>query len=150
MTHARHARRAFTLLELAIVLLIAFISVGLLAMVFAGWNRGGNDTYMHTMNNLKQLALAVHNCNDVYKRLPPAFDKFQHAEKPFSIHVHLPPSIGQTPLYRVIVEKGEQMDAVVHVYSSYMDNTAVGTATGVQNFAANLRVFSGKGLNTRH
>lgn len=53
----------------------------------------------HDMNNLKQIALAMHNYHDVYRSFPGV--KFDAQGKPLlSWRVHILPFIEQQPLYR--------------------------------------------------
>jgi tRNA(fMet)-specific endonuclease VapC len=149
-------RNGFNAIELVVVVLVVFILIGLGLVILkiqrdnerriAGDGFGGQ-----TLNKLKQLALACHNANDVFKRIPPAFDKFGQITFPASIHVHLLPFIDQDDLYKKYLEeegKGEaSTSAIVLPFISYQDFTATNDR-GVQNLAANLRAFSDKGMAT--
>jgi type II secretory pathway pseudopilin PulG len=104
-----------------------------------------------TQNSLKQIGIAIHNCNDTYKRLPPAFGKFPANNGPnASIHVHLLPFVEHQDLYNRILkgEKGTDNE-LFPVYVSPADPSHPEPAAGIQNFAANLRVFATKGMNTQ-
>jgi hypothetical protein len=104
------------------------------------------------MNNLKQVTLACHSCFDAYKRMPPAFDKFGPSKIPASIHVYLLPFMEQDPLFKEYLEaegKGDVNKAEVGPFISSIDPSAKKDGAGVQNFAANLRVFSTKGSKTK-
>src|SRR5438552_10781550 len=67
-------RHGFSLVELIVVLVIGTILLGLVLPAVKSAQVAG--VKKETINNLKQLGLACHNCNDTYKRMPPAFDKF--------------------------------------------------------------------------
>src|SRR5262249_35117842 len=106
-----------------------------------------------TNNNLKQLTLACHSANDAFKRIPPAFDQYGQMNFPASVHVHLLPYIEQDNLYKMFLEQRKDGEfpnnAIVKPFISPQDFTQTNDGRGFQNFAANLRVFSDKGLATR-
>ena len=75
MTTNREQRRiAVSLIEL--VLVIGILGTVILAQAPAVQKARGAAAKQQTMNNLKQLGLAMFNCNDTYKRLPPAWGPF--------------------------------------------------------------------------
>jgi hypothetical protein len=51
-------------------------------------------------NNLKQIALAMHNFHDTYARLPAAYNKSKEGKPLLSWRVHILPFIEQQELYR--------------------------------------------------
>lgn len=110
--------------------------------------RCGTSGRTQMINNLKQMALAIHSCNDVYKRLPPAFGNLGDIVHSESIHVHLLPFIEQEPLYKQYQCYTEApKDATVSPYLNPLDPSAM-QLEGLQSYAANLRVFADKGVET--
>ncbi len=143
-------RRGFSAIELLVVLAILSFLVALVVPAVQGAREAAQR--QETINNLKQMALAIHNANDAYKRMPPAFDKFGSGQVAASIHVHLLPYLEQARLYKAYMAqegKGETATAKVPVFVSGEDPSTKDKTDGVQNFPANLRVFSKKGNATK-
>jgi type II secretory pathway pseudopilin PulG len=93
-------RAGFSVGELLVVLAVLLILLGLLAPVV----QRVRNAAMHAQstNNLKQLALAVHNAHDAYNGMPPIVGTF--ANKTGTLHMFLLPFLEQQVLYNAATE----------------------------------------------
>ena len=132
-------RSAFSLVELIVVLALAAILLGLILPAVHSAQFGAGK--QQTINNLKNLAIACHNCNDTYGKLPPAFDKFGGLDFPASVHMHLLPYLEQNALYNAFRQnKGKEEVVKVRIpfFTSSDDPSGGKDTVGIQNFAGNL------------
>jgi prepilin-type N-terminal cleavage/methylation domain-containing protein len=143
-------RQGFSLLEL--VLVVAVVAVVLtIAVVGIRKNREA-AARAHTTNNLKHIVLSIHGFNDAYRKLPPAYEIFPPIlDFPASTHVYITPFIESSNFFREYRDnrgKGQWKNYPWPTFQAWDDPTA-SDGNGVQNYPANLRAFSHKGLNTK-
>lgn len=146
--HARHARRsAFTLIELLVVIAIIAILIGLLVPAVQKVREAAARA--QCQSNMKQMGLAAHAANDVYKRLPPVAARFPGtttASPIGTVQYHLLPFVEQRNVYNraknsqnVNVRKN-----VIPVFLCASDPSPQEGDYAIGNYSANQMVF----LNT--
>jgi Protein of unknown function (DUF1559) len=96
---SRRPRFAVTLFQLLVLLALLAFVLGLLLPAIARIRGAAART--QSMNNLKQLCLALHNCNDVNRALPPIVGAFPDKTTSHgTLHFYLLPYIEQDNVYR--------------------------------------------------
>src|SRR6266446_10069706 len=93
----RQIRPGFTLIELLVVIAIIAVLIGLLLPAVQKVREAANRVKCE--NNLKQIALGLHNCQDSQGRLPPMAASFGGAyDAP--LFLHLLPYLEQNNLWQ--------------------------------------------------
>jgi hypothetical protein len=149
MTYPRTAGRAgFSPVQLIVVLAVLLILIALLLPAVQRVREAAART--QSLNNLKQLGIAVHNYASVYNNsLPPGTG--EAANKMGTIHFHILPYIEQQALYNKgtnAVWDDDVWSVVVPTFLDPRDSTAPPGGVyqawlATTNYAANAMVFGG-------
>jgi prepilin-type N-terminal cleavage/methylation domain-containing protein len=143
-------RPGFNMIELLVVLAVLGFLVALLLPAVQKVRQAAART--QTMNNLKQVVLGTIDCADAHRGLlPPAYGKYpsKQEKRAFSLHVHLLPWIEQQNLYKQYLNGQNPDEEIIAVFAAPEDPSLPKEPKGIQDIAANLRVFSDKGWKTR-
>jgi prepilin-type N-terminal cleavage/methylation domain-containing protein len=131
--------QAFTLIELLVVIAIIAVLIGLLLPAVQKIREAA--ARLQSSNNLKQIMLGIHNCQDAFGKLPPTIgtfpsgsadqSKWQTEARPAvygSFQYHLLPFIEQDTVHRMSYNQswrfsgaGGMADPVIKTYISPLD-----------------------------
>ncbi|QDU44463.1 hypothetical protein Mal52_29450 [Symmachiella dynata] len=100
---AQGHRRGITLVELLLVISIVAMIVAILSPILRSNDRGGHDhSRTHCINKLKNISLALHNYNNTYGGLPPAYTVDAEGKPLHSWRTLILPYLDQKELYEKI------------------------------------------------
>ena len=145
------SRKAFTLIELLVVIAIIAILIGLLLPAVQKVREAAGRT--QSKNNLKQLALAVHNCHDQFQITPPMYGVVgtqvagtgAGGGSQASLFFNLLPYIEQESVYKLGKDAGRS--AVIKGLNNPLDPTWA-TNNGVYTLPSTVPIWiNGGGTN---
>src|SRR5260370_14309612 len=120
-------RPGLTMIELLVILGILLFLLGFLVPVVQRVRSAASRT--QSLNNLKQLALAMHGINDAYKVLPPVVGSFpRQSEKAGTLFFHLLPFIEQQEVFRKAdgdVTKNAAYGTIIPTFVNPKDGSAL-------------------------
>lgn len=110
-----HRRRGLTAIQLLVILGLLLFLGALLIPAVSKVREAASRT--HSINNLKQLGIAIHNYHDTHRRLPPTVGKANNQDG--SLFFHILPYIEQDNVYRQA--NGRSWAIATTVIPTYLD-----------------------------
>jgi prepilin-type N-terminal cleavage/methylation domain-containing protein len=150
--------RGFTLIELLVVIAIIAVLIGMLVPAVQKVREAAARS--QSMNNLRQIAIAIHNCNGTYGKLPSTLGCFpqgnlsdwngnDYTPSAFgTMQYFLLPFIEQDNAYKAVTGNSWHSNAIVKTYQAPGDPSLPGDGytwgnRGGTSYAANWHAFRG-------
>jgi len=150
--------RGFTLIELLVVIAIIAVLIGLLVPAVQKVREAANRA--ESLNNLRQIAIAIHNCNDTYKKLPSTLGCFpqgnladwnsnDYTPAQFgTMQYFLLPFLEQDNIFKATTGNSYRSGAVVKTFQAPGDPSLTSDGKtwsnrGASSYAANWHAFRG-------
>jgi prepilin-type N-terminal cleavage/methylation domain-containing protein len=154
----RRGRFGFTLIELLVVIAIIAVLIGLLLPAVQKVREAA--ARVRSINNLKQMALACHNCNDTYNKLPSGLGYFpgtsgnaNTAPAPHgTLFYYLLPFLEQDAVYKATKGYSYTCPTVIPLFlapldpslpADYLALNSKGLEAGLCSYVCNGYLFTG-------
>jgi prepilin-type N-terminal cleavage/methylation domain-containing protein len=149
--------RSFTLIELLVVIAIIAVLIGLLLPAVQKVREAAART--QSANNLKQMGLATHSCNDTYGRIPAVIGSFPQSANGIpwggqnpshfgTTFYFLLPFMEQDNVFKAVTGNSYTSNATIKTFAGPGDPTIPGNGKtwgdrGAISYAANWHVYRG-------